>query len=465
MATASASAASGPAIFAPGSRRETIACTCTLSAPPVPTTAFFTSVGAYSPTAIPARAAHIRTTPRAWPSLSVDCGFLLTKTSSTAAPSGACSAMSVSSWRAMSASRFGSGAAVSVLSWPLAMWERRLPSAWMTPQPVVPSPGSNPSSLGKLLQLLVGDVVIAPDGLDVVVLFERVDELHQRAGIVAADLHFEPGLPAELDRFRLAQSTFQGLGDFVEGIDGGPYLVAVLVGLHVVGAGFDRCFQHLVRIAHARAIFDQAHPLEAVAHGSRRAEIAAILREGGADVGRGAVTIVGERLDDDRDAARAKALVANFFVAFGVRARCLVDRPLNVVLGHRLRLGREDGRAQAGIHFRIRQAHLRRDGDFAAQFREHRRALFVLRPLAMHDVLEFGMTRHCCSLRETERVAICFEDRVLFLACVRLHPAKTDDHAHDLRVVTVGLGLCVDVLHVVRDALLLFLKTLDPLDE
>ena len=88
MATASASAASGPAIFTPGSRRWTMAWTCAFSAAPVPTTAFLTSRAAYSPTSIPARAAIISTTPRAWPSLSVDCGFLLTNTSSTAAASG-----------------------------------------------------------------------------------------------------------------------------------------------------------------------------------------------------------------------------------------------------------------------------------------------------------------------------------------------------------------------------------------
>ena len=43
IATASASAASGPAIFTPGSSRATIAWTCAFSAPPVPTTAFLTS--------------------------------------------------------------------------------------------------------------------------------------------------------------------------------------------------------------------------------------------------------------------------------------------------------------------------------------------------------------------------------------------------------------------------------------
>src|SRR4029453_16203525 len=63
MATASASAASGPAILVPGSRRDTIAWIWALPAPPVPTTAFLTSDGAYSPTAIPARAADVE---RVW---------------------------------------------------------------------------------------------------------------------------------------------------------------------------------------------------------------------------------------------------------------------------------------------------------------------------------------------------------------------------------------------------------------
>src|SRR3954470_691586 len=75
IATASASAASAPAIFAPGSSRWTIAWTCAFSAPPVRPAAFLTSRAAYSPMPIPACAAASRITPRAWPSFSVDCGF------------------------------------------------------------------------------------------------------------------------------------------------------------------------------------------------------------------------------------------------------------------------------------------------------------------------------------------------------------------------------------------------------
>src|SRR5690606_34035181 len=48
MATARASAASAPSIFAPGKSTFNIACTCAFSAPPLPTTAFLTSLAACS---------------------------------------------------------------------------------------------------------------------------------------------------------------------------------------------------------------------------------------------------------------------------------------------------------------------------------------------------------------------------------------------------------------------------------
>ena len=67
--------------------------------------------------------------------------------------------------------------------------------------------------------------------------------------------------------------------------------------------------------------------------------------------------------------------------------------------------------------------------------------------------------------RQTERVAIGFEQGVGFLADVAFQPAQRDDLAHRLGVVAGRLGLGVDVLDVVGDALLFFLEPLDPLDE
>ena len=65
IATASASAASARRSSAPGSSRRTIACTCALSAPPVPTTAIFTDLAAYSSTGMPTSAGASNATPRA----------------------------------------------------------------------------------------------------------------------------------------------------------------------------------------------------------------------------------------------------------------------------------------------------------------------------------------------------------------------------------------------------------------
>ena len=62
--------------------------TWVLSAPPVPTTAFLTTVAAYSATGRPARAGAIMAAARAWPSFRVDEPLALTKVSSIAASCG-----------------------------------------------------------------------------------------------------------------------------------------------------------------------------------------------------------------------------------------------------------------------------------------------------------------------------------------------------------------------------------------
>src|SRR4029453_11333246 len=63
-------------------------------------------------------------------------------------------------------------------------------------------------------------------------------------------------------------------------------------------------------------------------------KVAAILGEDRAHFAGGAVAIVGQGLDDHRNAARAIALVANLVVAFGVGALRLLDRPLDIILLH-----------------------------------------------------------------------------------------------------------------------------------
>ena len=131
--------------------------------------------------------------------------------------------------------------------------------------------------------------------------------------------------------------------------------MAARVGLHVVGAGFDGGFQHGVGRARRGRIGDLAHVREHVRHGAGGAEVAAVLREDRADRAAGAVAVVGQRLDDDGDAARAVALVADRLVVLGVAAGGLLDGALDVVLGHVLGARGLDGEAQARVHVGIGQ--------------------------------------------------------------------------------------------------------------
>jgi hypothetical protein len=120
----------------------------------------------------------------------------------------------------------------------------------------------------------------------------------------------------------------------------------------------------------------------------------AVLGEGGAHFAGGAVVIVGKRLDDHGDAARPVTLVADFVIAFGIVAGRLFDGALNIVLRHVLGTGGQDGGAQARIERRVGQAHFGRHCDFARELAEQLGAHLILAPLAVHDVLELGMTGH-----------------------------------------------------------------------
>ena len=123
-------------------------------------------------------------------------------------------------------------------------------------------------------------------------------------------------------------------------------------------------------------------------------EVAAVLGEGRAHLAGGAVAVVGQHLDDHRDAARAVALVADLVVVLGVAAQRLLDRALDGVLGHVLGARRDHRRPQPRVHRRVGHAELRRHRDFARELAEQLGPDFVLPPLAVHDVLELGMTGH-----------------------------------------------------------------------
>jgi len=127
-------------------------------------------------------------------------------------------------------------------------------------------------------------------------------------------------------------------------------------------------------------------------------EVAAGFGEGRAHLARGAVAVVGQDLDDDGDAARPIALVADFVIALGVAAGGLLDGAVDIVLGHVLRARRQYRGPQAWVHGGIGQAQLGRDRDLARELAEQLGFHLILPPLAVHDVLELGMAGHALLL-------------------------------------------------------------------
>ncbi len=98
-------------------------------------------------------------------------------------------------------------------------------------------------------------------------------------------------------------------------------------------------------------------------------EVAAVLREGVADFADGAVFVVGEDFDDERDATRAVALIGDLLVgdAFELAGAAL-DGALDVVGWHVLCFGGGDGSAETGVAVRIATAAgLGSYGDFLDQ--------------------------------------------------------------------------------------------------
>src|SRR5690606_8254176 len=117
------------------------------------------------------------------------------------------------------------------------------------------------------------------------------------------------------------------------------------------------------------------------------AEVAVVLGEGVAHLGDGPGPVVGHAVDDDRRAARAVALVADFLVGGAVEiARAALDRALDAVLGH-VGVGRLVHRQpQPGVGLGIGAAELGRDGDLLDDPREHLAALGVGPFLLVLDV-------------------------------------------------------------------------------
>ena len=104
----------------------------------------------------------------------------------------------------------------------------------------------------------------------------------------------------------------------------------------------------------------------------------------------GAVAVVGQHIDDDRNAAGTVALEADLLVGCAFEfAGSLLDGALDVVRGHVLGLGCGDRAAKARVAVRIASAAFGGDGDFLDQAGKDLAALGVQRALLMLDCRPF----------------------------------------------------------------------------
>ena len=124
-----------------------------------------------------------------------------------------------------------------------------------------------------------------------------------------------------------------------------------------------------------------------------------MLREHVAHVGGGAVAVVGQRLDDHRDALGAVALVDDRLERSRVRVRAgaLRDRAVDVVLRHRVRPRLLDRVLEREVVRGVAAALLRRDDDRARELREELAALRVGGALLVLDRRPLAMPGHPCS--------------------------------------------------------------------
>ena len=90
--------------------------------------------------------------------------------------------------------------------------------------------------------------------------------------------------------------------------------------------------------------------IEQIADRAIRAEVATVLRERMPDFGDRSILVVGHAIDHHSRPARSVALVTYLLVIGSIEiSGTSLDRPVDIVLGHALRLGFIDGQPQSWI--------------------------------------------------------------------------------------------------------------------
>ena len=236
-----------------------------------------------------------------------------------------------------------------------------------------------------------------PDVLHVLIVIQHIQKLRHAADIVLTG-HDNVVLGNHLDLRTLEGIALliQRLDHVVEAVRIGGDLKHGAVGLHILGAGIQRVHHHGILVQLALFVVNDDHalavkgPADAALSTHALAEFVKIM----ADLGCSALTVVGQRLHDDSNAAGAVALVGDRFIVIGIAGtQCLVDGALDVVVGHIGCLGLGDNSGQAGVVVGVAAAALL-DGhdDLLGDLGECGAALGVGRPLGLLNIVPLGMS-------------------------------------------------------------------------
>src|SRR5829696_625534 len=283
------------------------------------------------------------------------------------------------------------------------------PLAGRAGQPALPLPREtdsgprwNRSSGRDALQHVGVSLEVRVDRVHVVLVVERLDQPQHLAGRVLVELDARRRAHRQLGVLDVDALALQRLAHPLQVARRGDDLPDVLVLGDVFRAGVDRGHQVVLGVA-LRVDQHDALLLELPGDGARLAQRPAGLGEDVADLRARAIAVVGQRLDQERHAARAVALVDDRLegVGVGVGAGALGDRALDVVLRHRVFLGLLDRVGQGRVALGVTAALLRRDLDRARELREQGAALRVLRALLMLDRAPLGVAGHSSNLAPT----------------------------------------------------------------
>src|SRR3989442_9477616 len=222
-------------------------------------------------------------TPRAWPMRMAVRGNLYSAyRSSTTRNAGACASMIWSMARWMAFNRASSDCVATVVITPASSTVTAPGAASRTAKPVATSPGSTPitrTPLGRRdgVEDLVGDVVVGIDGLDVVLLLERLDQPQHGGGVLAFHPHRGLGDHGGLRLEHRQSLGLERLAHRLHFIRGSGDLENFFHRSHVGGPGLQRLLEHLVLLRLLAVHLDDPAPVEHPGHAVRRAHAPALL--------------------------------------------------------------------------------------------------------------------------------------------------------------------------------------------